>query len=76
MYQKNSLLAPSRAEILGGGAESAPPRATHNSQGVDMERVKMPNCKPVLYNTEQNNEEFILYLKSKKEMNITIHTNV
>ena len=35
---KNSLLATSGAEILGGG--NSPPHATHNSQGVGMERVK------------------------------------
>ena len=35
---KNSLLAPSGAEKLGRRAESAP-LATHNNQGVGMERV-------------------------------------
>ena len=36
---KNSLLAPSGAEILRGGGGIRPPNATHNNQGVGMERV-------------------------------------
>ena len=37
--KKNSLLAPSGAEILGGRGGIRPPHATHNSQRVGMERV-------------------------------------
>ena len=37
---KKQPSSPIKGWDIRGGAESAPPRATHNSQGGDMERAK------------------------------------
>ena len=65
---KNSLLAPSRAEILGGGRNPPPPHATHNSQGVGMERVKeIKLAKLSVDNKKETRLDILRLLKEKVE---------
>ena len=75
LYQKNSLLASSGAEILEGGGIRPPPHAIHNSQGVGMERVNSCQFSSMLVNDCRSCYCYLSLQKTKLAQKIKLCSN-
>ena len=74
MVPKKNLLAQSGAEILGGGRFPPPHRAKHNSQGVDIERVKKKQGRQFGYRSRAEKSESSLILGEKDNQDKKLFT--